>query len=66
MSRRSARIALAHALLVNGDREDAVAAMAALPNEPPKTRDPWAELLLGSTERFAPARAALYARVKLP
>lgn len=63
---QSVRMALAHALLAQGDRKDALAVMAALPNEPPRTRDPWAELLLGSTSRFGPARAALYARVGLP
>jgi tetratricopeptide (TPR) repeat protein len=65
-SSQSVRMALAHALLARGDREKALAVMAALPNEPPGTRDPWAELLSGSTAPFAPARAALYARVRLP
>ena len=65
-SSQSVRMALAHALLARGDREKALAVMAALPNEPPPTRDPWAELLFGSTAAFAPARAALYARVRLP
>jgi VWFA-related protein len=65
-SSQSVRMALAHALLAHGDREDAPALMAALPQEPPRTRDPWAELLFGSTASYAPARAALYARVRLP
>ena len=65
-SSQSARMALASALLAHGDRAAAVAVMAALPNGPPGARDPWIEYLLGSTARYAPARAALYARVSLP
>jgi hypothetical protein len=65
-SSQSARMALATALLAHGDRREAVTVISALPNEPPKTRDPWAALLLGSTTDYTPARAALYARVKLP
>lgn len=65
-SSQSARVALAYALLTQGQRRDALTVMAALPNEPSKTRDPWAELLLGSTAGYGPARAALYAGVRLP
>ena len=65
-SSQSVRMSLAHALLAHGDREDALAVMAALPKEPPQAKDPWADLLFGSTGSYTPARAALYARVRLP
>jgi predicted Zn-dependent protease len=65
-SSQSVRMALARALLAHGDREGAVEVMADLPSKPPKTDDLWAEFLLGAMARFAPARAALYARVRLP
>ena len=63
---QSARMALASAQLAVGERRGAVEAMASLPTTPPEADDLWAEFLQGSMAHFAPARASLYDRVKLP
>jgi hypothetical protein len=63
---QTVRMALANARLADGDREGALDVMTGLPTVRPEADDLWAMFLLGSMGRYAPARAALQARLGRP